>query len=352
MLPLPGAPNLLSETGLASQSFPALGVMGAARLLGIATSTLRSWDRRYGLTPSLHTKGGHRRYSPLDIARLQAMGRLVRSGVPPAEAAHACRALSERALALPEPTVPPQASTPAILAGNAGSAPAAIPEPGTGQAENRFQVAHAGGGRVLPLPGAAPSARGLARAASALDTRAARDALHASLASVGVVATWEDLARPVLCGVGARWAATGTGVEIEHAFSGVVASAFSAYALAHAAPSSVGDQVVVLASVPDELHDLPLVVLHAALAERAMPSVMLGARTPEAALADAVLRLRPAAVVLWAQSESLAQVPELPGMRPAPALVLAGPGWAGQGDQEPVLSLTAALDRLAELLGR
>ncbi|HZB48699.1 MAG TPA: MerR family transcriptional regulator, partial [Mycobacteriales bacterium] len=64
-----------------------LTVAAVARRLGVAPATLRTWDRRYGLGPTLHAAGAHRRYSPADIARLEAMRRLVLDGVPPAEAA-------------------------------------------------------------------------------------------------------------------------------------------------------------------------------------------------------------------------------------------------------------------------
>ena len=33
---------------------PALGVVAVARRLGVATGTLRTWDRRYGLGPGEH----------------------------------------------------------------------------------------------------------------------------------------------------------------------------------------------------------------------------------------------------------------------------------------------------------
>jgi DNA-binding transcriptional MerR regulator len=62
-------------------------VSEAARQLGVSTSTLRSWELRYGLTPSVRSTGAHRRYSPADIHRLQAMQRLVSQGVPTADAA-------------------------------------------------------------------------------------------------------------------------------------------------------------------------------------------------------------------------------------------------------------------------
>lgn len=60
----------------------------AARL-GVAASTLRTWDRRYGLGPSAHEAGSHRRYTPADVARLERMRHLTLQGVAPADAAHA-----------------------------------------------------------------------------------------------------------------------------------------------------------------------------------------------------------------------------------------------------------------------
>ena len=68
-----------------------LSVAAVARRLGIAPATLRTWDRRYGLGPSSHEAGTHRRYCPLDVARLMLMRRLISSGVAPCEAAEQAR---------------------------------------------------------------------------------------------------------------------------------------------------------------------------------------------------------------------------------------------------------------------
>src|ERR1700760_1194198 len=59
----------------------------AARRIGIAATTIRTWDRRYGLGPSYREPGRHRRYSEHDLARLELMRRLTVDGVAPAEAA-------------------------------------------------------------------------------------------------------------------------------------------------------------------------------------------------------------------------------------------------------------------------
>src|SRR5690349_18222380 len=66
---------------------PRLTVSGAARRLGIAPGTLRTWDRRYGIGPTDHTRGRHRRYSAVDMARLELMQHALVQGASPAEAA-------------------------------------------------------------------------------------------------------------------------------------------------------------------------------------------------------------------------------------------------------------------------
>ncbi|MCL2091297.1 MAG: MerR family transcriptional regulator [Micrococcales bacterium] len=66
---------------------PLLAVAAVARRLGVAPATLRTWDRRYGLGPSEHTAGAHRRYTGADVERLMVMRRLTLAGVAPADAA-------------------------------------------------------------------------------------------------------------------------------------------------------------------------------------------------------------------------------------------------------------------------
>lgn len=64
-----------------------LTVTTAAEQLDVAPSTLRTWERRYGLGPSARTVGAHRRYTAMDMARLRAMTSLIDRGVPTCDAA-------------------------------------------------------------------------------------------------------------------------------------------------------------------------------------------------------------------------------------------------------------------------
>lgn len=64
-----------------------LTVAAVAARLGVAASTLRTWDRRYGLGPTQRQAGSHRRYSPDDLARLETMRALSLRGVALGDAA-------------------------------------------------------------------------------------------------------------------------------------------------------------------------------------------------------------------------------------------------------------------------
>lgn len=77
----------LDDVVHAAESDGHLTVAAVAARLGVAASTLRTWDRRYGLGPSQRQAGSHRRYSPDDFARLETMRALTQRGVALADAA-------------------------------------------------------------------------------------------------------------------------------------------------------------------------------------------------------------------------------------------------------------------------
>src|SRR5690242_12874386 len=76
------------------------GVGAAATRLDIAASTLRTWERRYGVGPTFRTQGGHRRYTERDIDRVELMRRLVARGVSAQDAARVVRSLERDELDL------------------------------------------------------------------------------------------------------------------------------------------------------------------------------------------------------------------------------------------------------------
>ncbi|MFJ3159993.1 MerR family transcriptional regulator [Streptomyces kanasensis] len=295
-----------------------------ARRLGVAPTTVRSWDRRYGLGPDAHTGGRHRRWTPADVARLERMCALTATGLPPAEAARLARA-----------GTPPPKTAP-------------LPGPGPRAARPRDRA-----GTGLRLGGARRECRGLARAALRLDAVALDGLLSAVIADHGLVTAWTEVIMPTLQAVGRKWESSGEKyVEVEHFLSWHVSGALrrcvpaappvSPGPPAPGAPPASGDRpgaTVLLACVPGENHTLPLEVLTAALTERGVPVRMFGAALPVEALVEAVRRTGPAAVGLWAQSRTTASRPlaqhvaamewGVRGARRHPAVLTLGPGWAG-----------------------
>jgi len=357
-----------------------------ARRLGVAVTTLRTWHQRYGLGPSLHEPGQHRRYTPQDVARLEFMQRLITTGVPPAEAARWAQRLDEVPLsgakaapsashpaagtasrqpgrtATAPPGMPAGHAPPAMPAGHAppgmpaGHAPPAMPAghaplgvpaghapPGmpAGYAPPAMPAGHAplgvpaveraasqrrdGGG--LSLGAAHPAARGLSRAAVRLDAAGARRCLSDAVAEFGVVSTWDQVIAPVLIAIGNRHATRGDFVDVEHVVSGCVTAVLSAVPRP---PEGVPARIL-LACADEEQHSLPLEALAAALAEQNVPARVLGARVPQAALTAAVRRTGPSAVLLWSSHPSTAGTDQLAAVikgRWRPLLIAAaGPGW-------------------------
>lgn len=273
---------------------PGLTVAAVARRLGVAPATLRTWDRRYGLGPSQHAAGAHRRYSPADVARLERMRRLVLSGAPPAEAARVAQ-----------------------HGEIAGDAPGPLID----------VTARQGGGHVVAIPGGTPNARGLARAAVALDADSCRSIVGETLDRRGVVWTWDHLVVPVLVGIGQKWQQSGGGIDVEHVLSEAIQAEFSERV---SRASATTPATVLLAAAPGELHVLPMWALAAGLAERQVAMRMMGARTPAEAIGQAMRRTGPGAVLVWSQTRETGDpgvLTCLPDLRPEPLILLGGPGW-------------------------
>jgi DNA-binding transcriptional MerR regulator len=300
---------------------PALSVAALARRLGVAPATLRTWDRRYGVGPSGHTTGRHRRYGAEDIARLELMQRALLRGASPAEAAR--YALQ----ANPRPTAPHL-----TLAAPPPSDSGPTDEVEWLVAEGEFHPAPgrraASGGRGLKLPGASRTARGLGRAVLAMDSPGAQRLLADAFDGLGVAAAWAEVIAPVSAAIMARWETSGLGVETEHLLRECVLAALVRATPVVSAPRNA--RPVLLACAPRERVSLPLYALVATLAVREIGTRMLGAALPADALAAAIRRTAPSAVVLWAHAARHADpalAKKLPTNRTRCRLLFCGPGW-------------------------
>lgn len=289
-----------------------LSVAAVARRLGVAPGTLRTWDRRYGVGPTDHRAGEHRKYSETDLARLRYMHNLVISGVSPLEAA---------------------------------------------QIAKSHQPSNAGDfkDQILTLVGSVDGelVRALFRAAEVLDRTALEVALRGQVAEQGVEATWENVLVPLLCMVGDEWERTGEGIAAEHMLTDVVKKILIEQITVENPKNAVP---VLLACIGEETHSLAITALAAVLAEANVQVQFLGARTPANAINEVVRKNAPAAIFLWAQLLENASVEALLGLpivRPSPRIILGGPGWANRAYEGAfmVANLSEARAEIMNALG-
>ncbi len=293
------------------------GVGAVSRRLGVATATLRTWDRRYGLGPSERTSGGHRRYSERDVATVARMNQFIAEGVPSAQAARVARA----GQVAPEPDRPAPAEA---------------------------------AGRAVQL-----TVNAMMRATQDLDAATLTAMVGQVLDHRGVLDGWTTVMAPFLVTVGQQWEIGQLGIATEHLASECISTELRQRVRQTGEHRPVNAPVV-LASAADDQHALPLAAVAAGLAERHISARMLGARTPVSALTDAVDRICPRVVFIWSSLTATGLVPSLAGVEgldPKLVLLLGGPGWQPTGDPtesaasvERVASLDGTVNRIAELV--
>lgn len=306
---------------------------GVARRLGVSPTTVRSWERRYGIGPAAREAGHHRRWSHQDIVVLEAMCRLTARGVPPGEAARA--ALAGRRAEAVETVETAETVVTAEPPGRPALDEHRTDDAGPDDAPGG-RGPGPGGSRVLRVGTVRPECRGLARAAVRLDAPVIDTILREAVGTLGVVDAWTEVMMPALRAVGRKWAVDGEQyVEVEHLLSWHVSGALRGAAVE--SPRARPVRPVLLTAAPGEQHTLPLEATAAALTERGLPFRMLGAAVPARALLDAVHRLGPGAVMIWSQDRHTADRALLHqvgadawgprGSRSGATVVAAGPGW-------------------------
>jgi DNA-binding transcriptional MerR regulator len=129
-----------------------MSVGEVARRAGVSTSTLRAWERRYGVLRPARSSGGHRRYGATDLTRVRRMLELLADGWSTEAAAVAV--LREQQVHPDVPVEPPPVSTGPRAA---GSPPGPTAAPGAGSAST--EPAPAALPQLTLDPALLPSAR-------------------------------------------------------------------------------------------------------------------------------------------------------------------------------------------------
>lgn len=289
-----------------TSSTPYLRIGELAQRTGLTPELLRAWERRYGLLAPSRSEGGFRLYSDEDVARVRSMSAHIEAGVAAAEAA-------------------------ALVLAAAAQAPGTEPD------------------RPASGPGT------LLQALLRFDDVGANRELDEQLGRLSPQSVVRSVVVPALREIGDRWSRGEVSVAQEHFASNVLRARL--LALARGWDQGIGPAVV-LACVPGEQHDLPLVILGLGLRDRGWRIVFLGANTPVAGLDEVVDEVGAAGVVLSAHDPALlrAAYRDLRSLAAGRRVVLGGPGVtddaAARVDARYLgAELTDAADAVTSLLG-
>ncbi len=228
--------------GSPAGAFPGLPIAEVSRQLGVPMPTLRSWELRYGIPPTVRSFGKHRRYSPSELHALRLMRDEIARGRRASLAADAVRELLEI-------TGPAAEHIAAILAASERSDPAAV-----------------------------------------------RTHLSEAHADLGLGPCLDDVLLPAMQQVGLWWQTGRCTVEDEH----LTTEAARAWleTLSSSAPAPVRTSSIVLACGPTDLHTIGLEALCVLLRHEGWSCRLLGARTSVPAMTAAMHATGADAVVI------------------------------------------------------
>ncbi len=275
-------------------------IASVSQKFGISASTLRTWERRYGLSPSARTAGGHRRYNGADLDRVQLMQQLLDAGIAAQDAARVVLSLDPAGVA-------------AALADTSQ-----LDAPTRGALTPELAV------ETLVMASAQLNVDKIGRTCAQVIQE--RDVAEA----------WHEVFHPALEAIRRRSAEGTLPRAAQHLAAQQLAAELSATTRTTRARTD-GAGAVLLASASRDEHWLPMLALKAALAQGGIASATLGTYVPMDEIAETARLLETRVVFLWASTRQSVHVgPWRPlwDLDPRPSVVLAGPGWGDPKEHE------------------
>ncbi|EAQ00886.1 probable transcriptional regulator [Janibacter sp. HTCC2649] len=208
-----------------------------AELTGLGLSTLRAWERRYGVVAPARSDGRYRLYSDADVRALAIMASLVHDGWTASEAATETLARTE------------------------------------GDRRSAIGGAHQSGDVESPA-----GLEELLAAAQGLDGPAVSAIVAGSLGRAEFAEAASHWLMPTLAAVGGAWAEGRLSAAGEHLISYAVQRQLAG--LYEAAPRTTTGPVVVLGLPPGSRHELGLLAFSVAARQAGLTTVYLGADLP------------------------------------------------------------------------
>jgi len=289
------------------------GVGAVSSRLSITASTLRTWERRYGVGPSFRTEGGHRRYTESDIDRVDLMRRLLSRGVSAKDAARVARSLDREDLEL------------ALRDDNYESG-------GVAHGEEDFLAAVVSGNR-----------------------HELSQLFAGVLRETAVTSAWRDVLSPALRRMTTESAAGAVPADAASAASELLVRELHALVTFERLPDTGHTHVLFARSLP-AVEAIPLLVLEAALVQAGVAIHSVGPELDGRAVAALAMRLRPELLFTWGHPPTPPLRRAMSELEGATTVIRALPAWPKEmslrfGFEGPVLS-TDVSDAVAIILDR
>ena len=242
-----------------------------ARMTDIPENTLRVWERRYGFPKSVRTEGGHRLFSPHEVARIKWVKEQMNDGM---QISNAIRALEQTE----------QDGLFPNLSSNAGFS---LPNAAVEEASSNVLQAQ------------------LLQALTQHDEMLANQVMREALASYSIEDLIFGVIGPLFTEIGEAWRNAQINIATEHFATNHLRRQLLMWL--QSAPPAYSVRPIVLACVPDELHEGGLIMLAVLLRRLRWPILYLGQSVDFPDLARFVDETNPALIVFVAMTEDTAQ---------------------------------------------
>ncbi len=253
---------------------PLYNIKAVVEETDLKPSTIRAWERRYGLPRPRRTRGGHRQYSRRDIDTLFWLVARQEEGMTISHAVKLWRALNDQSGdSLPDPA----------LVSSADFVTEAVAEPNTEITKLREEWI---------------------AACLSFDRAEAEQALARAFALFPPEVVCVQLLRAGLSQIGNLWFQGEVSIQQEH-----FASAMSMQRLEMliaATPPPARQERIVIASAEDDFHVFSPLLFTFLLRRRGWEVLYLGADMPAAALEEMVVQVEPHMLIVTAQQLSTA----------------------------------------------
>jgi DNA-binding transcriptional MerR regulator len=248
-----------------------------SRLSGVPPATLRAWERRYGVPSPARTSAAYRLYDESDIVLIRRMRELVESGMAASDAARLVLDSREALASAGALPIVAGGITPQLDVGEPSEPPRVERTLGEGDAFD--EAAHR-----------------LVDATVRFDPEGVERELARASMLGDALTVFTRVFTPALRRIGDLWHAGELTVAQEHVTSQALGSTLGQLLRLVQPPDA--KKRVVLACFADEEHQIPLYGVGLRFAGWGYRSVLLGARTPPAAIARVVDKLAPEVVAL------------------------------------------------------